>query len=364
MPSTVRFLREYLKPAAGATLEYETTYLRGGAELPATVFRPAGDTRVLPGWVVLHGLTRTGRAHPALTRFVRAVACAGNVVLVPEIPEWRALRVAPALTTETIRAAVRALQQRTDVRHEHVGLFGFSFGATQALIAATDDETAALLSGIAAWGGYADLHRVFRFGLTGQHDIDGTTYRTQPDPYGAWIMAGNYLTRVAGHEDAADVATALLSLAREAGDRGLFAWEPVFDASKLRLRAGLPARHRTLFDLLAPTTTARRDEQVALELAERLATAVLDAEPQMDPRPYLPHVQVPVLFAHGRDDRLIPFSETLRLARAVPAHRIAAVTVTALFQHSGGADPGLGVAARVREARRFVALLHRLLRLV
>jgi hypothetical protein len=35
-------------------------------------------------------------------------------------------------------------------------MFGFSFGATQALIAASQPETAALLAGIASWGGYCD----------------------------------------------------------------------------------------------------------------------------------------------------------------------------------------------------------------
>jgi dienelactone hydrolase len=364
MPSTTRFLRQYLRPAAAATAEVEAVYIRDGEQLPATIYRPAGHRRVLPGWVVLHGLTRTGRTHPSLIRFVRAVARAGNVVLVPEIPEWRELRVAPALTIKTIRAAVRALQQRADVRHEHVGIFGFSFGATQALIASTDAETAALLAGIACWGGYCDLQRTFRFGLTGRHELDGTDYQTRPDPYGAWIMGGNYLPHVPGYEDAGAVAAALLALATQAGDSGVYAWEPVFDESKRQLRARLPMAQRPLFDLFAPETGAHRDEHQALDLAEALAATALRVEPQMDPRPHLPEIRVPVLFAHGRDDRLIPFSETVRLSRAVPADRVRAVTITSLFQHSGGTQSGLGPLGLAREAARFLLLLNRVLRLV
>lgn len=365
MPSTLRFLAQYLRPDPTTTTAIEVPYTRASEQLPATLYRPAGTRRPLPGWVVLHGLTRTGRAHPSLIRFARAVASAGNVVLVPEIPEWRALRVAASVTVPTIGAAVRALQQRADVRHAHVGVFGFSFGATQALIASTDEATARLLAGIAAWGGYCDLHRVFRFGLTGLHELDGVTYQTRPDPYGAWIMAGNYLPKVPGYEDAEPVAQALLALAVEAGDSGRYAWDPVFDASKRRLRSVLPADQQEVFDMLAPATDARHaDEQRLLQLSDELADTVLRLDPLMDARSFLPRVGVPALLAHGRDDRLIPFTETLRLARMVPAPRLRSVTVTSLFQHSGATQKSLGPAGLAWESARFLSLLRNVLRLV
>lgn len=365
MPSTIRFLKQYLRPTDDATVSAETTYRRGDEELPATVFRPDRGPRELPGWVVLHGLTRPGRAHPSLQRFARAVASAGNIVFVPEIPEWRNLRVAPAVAIGTIRQAVRALQERDDVSHEHVGLFGFSFGATQALIAAADEETARLLAGVAAWGGYSDLRRLFRFGLTGEHELDGVTYLTEPDPYGCWIMAGNYLTRVPGYEDAGEVSTALHDLALEAGERRLYAWDPVFDASKRRLREGLSREHRELFNLIAPETTApRADHDRVLALAEAIAATALEADPLLDPQPYLNDVRVPILFSHGRDDRLIPFTETIRLSRAVPDHRVRSMIITSLFQHSGGTQSGLGPIGLTREGLRFALLLRRVLALV
>jgi dienelactone hydrolase len=365
MPSTGRFLKQYLRPAEGATFEAEIVYRRGSESLPATLYRPSRGPGRLPGWVVLHGLTRPGRRHRSLIRFARAVASAGNVVLVPEIPEWRDLRVAPALAIDTIRAAVLALQARDDVRHDHAGLFGFSFGATQALIAATDDAIAGQLAGVAAWGGYCDLRRLFRFGLTGMHEVDGVTYQARPDPYGVWIMAGNYLPLIPGHEDTAPVAGALHALAIESGEHGAYAWDPVYDDSKRRFRAALAPRHRSLFDLLAPLTTQpERDEARALELAEQLAQTAILRDPLLDPRPFLDAVKVPVVVAHGRDDRLIPFTESIRLSRSLPAGAMKSLNITALFQHSGGTQAGLGPIGTMREGARFVLLLRRVLNLV
>jgi dienelactone hydrolase len=364
MLPTLRYLRHYLKPKPGRVSAEEIEFPRGAESLPATVYRPRSHG-ALPGWVVLHGLTYTGRQHPSLVRFASAVAAAGNVVFVPDIPEWRALRVAPAVTVETIRSAVRALQSRDDVAHEHAGLFGFSFGATQALVASCEPEVRKLLSGVASWGGYCDLRRLFDFAMTGEHELDGVEHRVAVDPYGIWVMTGNYLTAMAGFEHAAGAAAALHALALEAGRSGLYAWDPAFDATKVQLRERLSAPDREVFDLIAPPTTRPAGHSAQMRgLARGLAEAVLRVDPLMDPTPYLPQVSLPTLLAHGRDDRLIPFTETLRLARALPAPVLRGCTITSLFAHSGGTRSGLGPVGVAREGVRFIDLLRRTLTLV
>jgi pimeloyl-ACP methyl ester carboxylesterase len=365
MASLIGFARAYSAPAAAPVVLQETTYRRGDESLPARIYRPARHSAApLPGWVVLHGLTRTGREHPSLHRFATAVAASGSLVLVPDIPEWRDLRVAPAITVNTIRAAVRALQMRDDVAHEHAGLLGFSFGATQALIAATDPEIAGMLHGIAAWGGYSDLPSLFEFGMTGYHEVNGERQFIEPDPYGSWVMAGNYLTGVPGHEEDGAVAEAVHALAIEAGERGIYAWDPVFDASKFAAREKLRPDQREVFDIIAPMTTVpRKPTEQALALGRGLAAAAVREDPLLDPSPWLGKATVPTLLAHGRDDRLIPYSQTLGLRRALPAHIVKRCTITGLFSHSGGTVDTLGPVTKAVEAVRFAALLRALLNL-
>jgi len=364
MPSLPRFLREHNRPGSVAIEVASATYRRNGVEFPAAVYRPRSAGR-LPGWLVLHGLTATGLQHPSLVRFARSIAAGGNVVFIPEIPEWRQLHVAPAVTHDTILAAVRQLHDRHDVDPDRVGLFGFSFGATQALVAAADPAIHSLLHGLAAWGGYCDLHTLFVFGLTGHHELDGTTYRVRPDPYGTWIMVGNYLHRMPGYEEAADVAAALLALAREAGRVGAYAWDPVYDPAKQRLRQDIPAARRELFDMLAPPSGAEPGNVETLRpLALQLADTAIEVDPMMDPGPYLSDLGVRTILAHGRDDRLVPFSETVRLSRLVPPSRLRACTITTLFDHSGRPNRELGPFGFVTEGTRFIRLLRRILHLV
>ena len=367
MPSTLRFLRQFLLPREGAVLREETTYRRGDETLPASLYRPRTRSEGrLPGWVALHGLTHRGRDHESLDGFARALAASGTAVLVPDIPEWRALRIAPEATARTIEAAVLELDARPFTAPGRVGVIGFSFGGTHALVASTEPALDGHLAAVVSWGGYADLGRTIRYAFTGDHDLDGEAYRTEPDPYGRWILAGNYLTEVPGHEGDGAVADALLWLALEVGRRKIMAWEPDTDPVKAEARARLGPGDRALFDSLAPATD--RPPTAGRERREAIGRAMSDEAAGrggllVDPAPYLSRVPVPVFLAHGRDDRLVPWTELVRLRRALPDGRVRHALVTSLFAHSFR-ERRFPTPAMVLEGLRFVRGLNRLIHLV
>lgn len=365
MPSTLRFLREFLRPREGAVLVEETTYRRGGESLPATLYRPRNAPGKLPGWMTLHGLTHHGREHDSLRRLARALAASGSVVLVPDLPEWRALRIAPGSTVETIKAAVLELDSLDITEPGRIGVIGFSFGATQALIAATDPLLRGHLAGVAAWGGYADIRTTARFAFLGEHELDGRRHRMEPDPYGRWILAGNYLGLLDEYASGSPLPEALLGLARHAARHKLMAWEPALDPAKIAARSGLDADDREVFDLIAPPTGVdlAAEQRARLEaLIGRMLDVAVEREPLLDPSTYLARVPVPVFLAHGRNDRLIPWTEMVRLRRALPDHRVYRSGITTLFAHSGG-DRRPVTPALALEGVRFVALMHAMLRL-
>jgi pimeloyl-ACP methyl ester carboxylesterase len=359
-----RFLREYFRRGSFPILRSESQYHREGADLAASIYT-LPDQKRRPGWVVLHGLTAIGKDHPSLDRFCRAIAATNAVVMSPDIPEWRDLRVATTVSIPTIRSAIKSVAEHPNVDERRVGLIGFSFGATQAIVAAADPTMENTLTGMAAWGGYRDVHRLFRFGTTGEHELDGKDQQLEPDPYGRWIMGGNYLTGVPGCEDHHDVAAALRELALEAGRRRVYAWDPSYDPDKLRLRAAISDAHRPVYDLFAPLSgQPLHDLERAHEIAYGLAEAALRAEPLLDPGPWLPKLRTKTLVAHGRDDRLVPYTEAIRLAREVRADVLNRCTITALFAHSGGTEKGLGPVGLAQEGTRFIALLNSIIRLI
>jgi pimeloyl-ACP methyl ester carboxylesterase len=359
----LRFLGGYLRPDSCPVREEEVRVPLAGGEVEATLYLPNRRSRA-PGWVVLHGLTVPGRRHESLIRFVRALSATGAAVLVPDVPAWRALEVHSATARETLVGAVDYLEGRPEVLPGGPGVVGFSFGATHALIAAAHPELRDRIRKVAGFGGYADLRRVTRCMVTGEHEWAGVRYRLDPDPYGGWILASNFLTRVPGMEGMGRVADAAREIAMEAGRRRTYAAEAVYDAMKAELRERMDAAEREVWDVIAPPSgqaVAAPAPRRAAELAEALGEAALAADPALDPSPALPHLRARVVLSHGEADRLVPFTETLRLAAALPPHVDASVTITRLFAHSTG-SAGVRALEYGREGVRFVRLLHRALR--
>lgn len=360
---TFRYVRSWLSGRADVRVR-EVRLDRDGTPVPATLVTPAAPDGPLPAWIVLHGITRPGRTHRQLVRFTHALAEGGVAVLLPEVPEWRELDLSSRLTTPSVLAGLRALEGMDGlVDARRLGLLGFSFGAPQALITSAQPELRGRLAGVAGFGGYCDLERTLVFQFTGRHEWKGERFLQRPDPYGRWIAGANYLTSVPGFEEAAEVAHGLRLLAAAAGDVGVVAWDPRFDPDKGRIRAGLPSRWRALFDLFAPSSEQDPDPDRAEEMAHLLAAAARRREPAIEPGPFLADVPGPVHLLHGRQDRLMPFTEMLRLGEALPAGVLARGTVTRLFAHSAR-DPLPGWRESAREAVDFLKALSGMLGLV
>ena len=331
---TAHYVRSWLTGHADV-VEEETTLDRNGIRIPATIVKPAGMNSPLPGWVILHGITRTGRAHPQLVRFTRTVAATGMVVIIPEVPEWRELNLKPQLALPTVQCSIKALQENPMVQNRPYGLIGFSFSAPHALALAAADEVRADIAGAVGFGGYCDLERTITFMFTGRHKYQGKSYKLMPDPYGPWIVAANYLTDVPGYEEASDIADGLRRLAALSGESpGVDARDPCYDAAKAKEREKINPDRQSLFDFFAPLSGVQPDLAYAEDLGHKLAKAAISAEPKIQPFKALGEISCPLHVLHGRNDNLIPFTEGLRIKDTLPTQSHSYITITRLFGHS------------------------------
>lgn len=365
----LRFARSFLTGWA-PVVKREIHIERDGRRLPASLLLPgavarrarAGRRRPIPVWVVLHGITRSGRDHPYLARFARAVASTGQAALVPEIPEWREIRLSTEATTSTIAASLRALEDRPEVASRRVGLVGFSFGAPQVIIAAADPALAGRIACAVAFGGYCSVEESSRFQFTGAHELDGREESLTPDPYARWVVGANYLTRIPDHHDAGGAAEALRSLAAHTGDNSLLATDPDLEPVRRRLANALDPVERSLFEAIAPPTGTLPDPVHGELVAEGLG-AVMAAIPELNPVSYLPRVHVPVRLLHGTADQLFPYTQTVKLGRAFPPDADVTTTVTGLFAHASGRER-TSLAHTASEALRFLNALASIFRLM
>lgn len=300
----------------------------------AYVYEPDGPP--LGAYVVAQGLHYEGPDDPRFDRFARALCAARFRVYAPKLGSFLALQVTDGAREELERALGAACDAIERDGLPPPALFSVSFGSLPAVASAAAPNLAARIGGLVVFGGYCDFESAITFALTGRTS-DG-----RARPYDSSNAPVVHMHLADASLDAFDVP------------RVVDAWRRVVHATwgRPELRdavARAPHAERIARDL-PPAERAAFLEGCGLgadaaphvarlrALAERYAFA--------DPRPHLAGVKAPVLLVHGRDDDVIPFEETEKLARALPPAHPRRVVLTGLYGHTGSALPRPSAAAR------------------
>ncbi|HXA86388.1 MAG TPA: alpha/beta hydrolase [Candidatus Dormibacteraeota bacterium] len=263
------------------------------------------------GVVLLHGVHHLGIEDPRMWALARALAGAGVLVMTPELQDLADYRVT-ARTIDVIGDSAVALSTRMRRR---VGVLGLSFAGGLALLAANRKEFGDSIGFVVAIGAHDDMGRVARFFAANVITRpDGIETPFQAHEYGALVLAYSHL------EDffsAADVP-----IAREALRQWL--WEQP-DAMKTAAALS-PAGKRELDQLLHHRDQLR-------ESLLRESTLHKDEMDAVSPHGHLAQVHTEVFLLHGAGDTIIPSSETLWLAKDVPAAELKASLVSPALVH-------------------------------
>lgn len=303
----------------------------------ATLYRPSS----LPcgGLVLVHGLSRQGQGHPFFQQMGRALARSGFVVLAPDFPSLRAFHLAES-DVGLLVDAVKALAGTTT---GPLGILGFSFGAGPALLAAADSQIQDRIAVVGSFGGYWDLTAVITFITTGSYEEDGQWRRARQEEYNRWKLLAALAPYVAEPEERRRLQTLVeLKLAN-----------PGADVS--REAAGLRAEGKTLLVLVE-----NRELERVQSLMAALPPTIRDQFRRLSPRSRIGEVRARLLIAHGADDDSIPYTESVRLARAAPA--LGRLVIFSGLAHILPSEAGWG--RRLRQAgdvQRLVTLLDDLL---
>jgi dienelactone hydrolase len=281
--------------------------------VPARVFAPVG-AKGLPGVVLVHGVHRKGMMEPRLERFARAVANAGVVVLVPEISELSDYHVSPR-SIETVGASIKTLRSR--IGRSQVGLMGFSFGGGVALLSAADSRFADDVAFVVAVGAHDDLGRVSRFFATNEiEEASGGTKSLHAHDYGAMVLVYAHIEDFFPADD--------VPAAKDAIRHWL--WDERAEARE-SAKALSPSSQERIEKLFKADVAS-----IKTELLAEVDRRANDME-KVSPHGHLTGLHANVYLLHGEGDAVIPATETLWLAKDVPAGHVRSVLVTPAIEH-------------------------------
>jgi hypothetical protein len=301
----------------------------GGLE--ADLYRPARPRGAL---LLVHGLSRAGRRQPDLARLAHLLARQDMLVVVPQFEGLAAFRLSGREVDE-----VRGALAYTASLGESTGIAGFSFGAGPALLAAADCPG---LRVAGSFGGYADLTHVIAFVTTGAHHFEGHRYVQAQEQYNRWKLLALLVGFVQDPEDRRRLG--------EVARRKLA--DPGNDTREIESALGTEGQ------VVLALVTNRQEDAVDGLLA-RLPAGAREALRRLSPLGAVAHIRGRVLIAHGIADDSIPFTESLRLARAAGPRAHLALFRT--FNHTGPEALWPSMAGRARDGWTLFRLVDALL---
>jgi len=281
-----------------------------GRTYAADFYRAAAEPRA--ALLLVPGLAPDGKDDRRLVDLAVILARARFAVLVPDIASLRAQRVS-AENVRQIADALGYLATADDLIDETIkaprplGIAAISYSVGPALLATLQSGLAGRVDFMVAIGGYYDVDAVVTYFTTGYYrdTADAPWIKGTPNDYGKWLFVGANSDAIM---DMRDRITLQAIAGRRMADRGA-------DISDLASLLGPEGRS-------VQALLANQDPDAAGQLIAALPAKLRDNFGALNLRGHdLAGAPRDVILIHGRDDRIIPVSESIGLAAALPAER-------------------------------------------
>lgn len=245
----------------------------GGDDAPMLLFVP--------------GAAPKGREDSRVVRAAEALAAANRRVFVPELMLYR--RTFEREDIDLLATAMDVLAEG-----EPIGVLGFSYGGSFALIAGAHARVSGDISYIAVFGAYYSLEHVIQGITTGSTLLDGKQRAFETVPEARDILT-SAAVRLAPETHAARLRAAIEK------------------ENPMGLRGGT----RVIYELLTNDDPARSADLLAA-LPERFKSTLEDFSPAR----HLEDLEVPVFILQSKKDAATPWTEAFLLERALPRTRV------------------------------------------
>ncbi len=306
------------RPMMRAPLTYEIA----GRSYRADVYRPLATP--LAALILIPGVGVTGKDDPRLVVFAATLARARFVVLVPDLVRLRKLQVRASVTQEIVDAVLYMASSPGLAPNGNVGIAAISVAAGPAIMAALRPEARQHVRFILAIGGYYDLLTTLTFSMTGYFQDEGEWRYQEPNQLGKWVFALSNIEELTNRSD-----------------------RQIFEAIAERRMNNEPVEFDGLASRLSPEGLSihrfitNTDPQQAKALFAQLPPKVKYEIRALSPsKGDLSQMLAHVILVHGLDDPIVPYTESIALARALTPQRSELFLVKGLMHVS--LKPSLG----------------------
>lgn len=279
-----------------------TIAYRAGAGA-ADLYRP--NQPVGAGLVLVPGFTPQGKDDPRVVDLAMSLARARFLVLVPDLKGSREMRVRIE-DSRDIADAASYLAKTAALPRRDIGVVAISYAVALAVLATMRPQGKRSIGFVVGIGGYYDVATVVTFITTGRYREAGAWRTARPLPAAKWIFLASNVDALADPRDRKALAAIAARRIRDP------------DASIGDLATTLGPEARSLLDLLTNTDPDRVEALIA-----KLPAPVRRHMESLSLRNYdLSDLAGRLILIHGRADPMIPYTQSVALAAAVPGTQL------------------------------------------
>lgn len=278
-----------------APIDYEIQGYQYQADLYISQEPPLASIVLIPGVAV------QGKDDSRLVAFASTLARSRFMVLVPDIPNLRDLKIR-AEDSRTIIDAYTYLISRPEFPAQgQAGIGAFSYAVGPAVIAALDPQIRERVNFILSVGGYYDIEQVITFFTTGYFQNDNGWQYLEPNEYGKWVFVLSNVERLSNPLD----KEIFFKIAQRKINNPNTSIEDLIinltDEANSILALLQNQNHNHTPSLIADIPNIIHGDLDALNLSNKDLTKL----------------KAKLILLHGTDDDIIPYTESIALARAV-----------------------------------------------
>ncbi len=261
--------------------------------------------------LLIHGMSILGIEDPRLIELSQNLCCSGFLVVTPEFEELKQLKIEYS-TIDNIIDVLKSLKFKSNIiGADNLGLFLISFTGGLGLISASNKEVAKFIKVILVIGGYSDFSSTVSYVLEDKNS----------DEYGRLIFLYNFIDLVI------DKSENLKSILYEAAvDNAIKRYGK--DSVANKLIQNLDKRDREIYQNIW------NQSDYSVKLGREIFESLSHLAQKMSPIEYVERMDVPISLLHGRDDRVIPETETIKLSEKMKKMKKEYVMeITGLLSH-------------------------------
>jgi pimeloyl-ACP methyl ester carboxylesterase len=310
----------------------------GSTSVPADLYEP--NQPVGGNLVLVPGFTPHGKDDRRVVAFAQSFARARFRVLVPDVPGARLMHVGLEDARIITDAATYLSDQYPIDGKSGTSLLAVSYAVGPTILAAIDPRLKNRVDFLVGIGGYHDTEAVTTFVTTGHFREPGAEdwMVTQPDAAAKWFFLKGNIGRLPNPIDRA----ALSEMAeRKLGQS---------NASTEDLARRLSPNALPIYELLNNTAPERTEELVAA-LPDMVKSGMSDLT--LKGRD-LTRLEGKLILIHGREDTMIPWTESMALAATVADTQLFLIDS---FSHINAGD--VGPIGKAQLAQAVQAVLER-----